>query len=537
MVEDTNIKKTTQFRNLINSDQLEFLMEAHSGLSARIVEEAGFKGIWGSGLSISALFGVRDNNELSWTQVLDMVEFMSDATTIPIMLDGDTGYGNFNNVRRLIKKLEQRDIAAVCIEDKLFPKKNSFLDGENQPLADLEEFAGKIKAAKDAQTDDDFCVVARLEAFISGWGLKEALCRAEAYRAAGADAILCHSKRSDASEIEDFVAEWGDRLPVIIVPTKFYSVPTEKFRDLGISMVIWANHNLRSSITSMQKTTAAILKDQSLRNVEGTIVEVSEVFRIQGADELKDAERKYLPTHGRSVNAIVLAASQGNLGDLTREIPKTMLQVNGRSILDTQIDRFNQVGIKDITVVRGFEKETIKPANIKTVDNELYANTKELYSLFLARDQIREHTIISYGDIMFKQYILNELLNDNNDITLIVDAAFEPGREHIDWVTASQAYSKSIYDQAVEFREMFSSNQNGIIHGEFIGLWKVNEAGAKAVHSSLKSLSKSKNFKKMTCTDLFNHLTRHHKIAVRYINGSWLDVDTIVDLQKASGSL
>jgi phosphoenolpyruvate phosphomutase len=164
-----NMKKTTQLRSMVNSPEMAFLMEAHNGLSAKIVEEAGFKGIWGSGLSISAALGVRDNNEASWTQVLDVLEFMSDATTIPILLDGDTGYGNFNNMRRLVKKLEQRDIAAVCIEDKLFPKTNSFIGGENQPLADVDEFSGKIKAAKDTQTDNDFMVVARLEAFIAGF--------------------------------------------------------------------------------------------------------------------------------------------------------------------------------------------------------------------------------------------------------------------------------------------------------------------------------------------------------------------------------
>src|SRR4026208_1653620 len=162
------ISKTQQFKRLLQSRRLEFLMEAHNALSARIVEEAGFRGIWASGLSISAGLGVRDNNEASWTQVLEVVEFMSDATHIPILLDGDTGYGNFNNMRRLVKKLEQRGIAAVCIEDKLFPKTNSFIGGENQPLADLDEFTGKIKAAKDTQSDDDFMVVARLEAFIVG---------------------------------------------------------------------------------------------------------------------------------------------------------------------------------------------------------------------------------------------------------------------------------------------------------------------------------------------------------------------------------
>ncbi|HEW97360.1 MAG: phosphoenolpyruvate mutase, partial [Candidatus Parabeggiatoa sp. nov. 3] len=102
--------KCRQLRNLLESNQLEFLLEAHNGISAKLVEDAGFKGIWASGLSISAQWGVRDSNEASWTQVIETVEFMSDATTIPILLDGDTGYGNFNNVQRLVRKLEQRHI-------------------------------------------------------------------------------------------------------------------------------------------------------------------------------------------------------------------------------------------------------------------------------------------------------------------------------------------------------------------------------------------------------------------------------------------
>src|SRR5215813_8674439 len=187
------ISKARQFKRLLQSRRLEFLMEAHNALSARIVEEAGFRGIWASGLSISATLALRDNNEASWTQVLEVVEFMSDATRVPILLDGDTGYGNFNSMRRLVRKLEQRGIAGVCIEDKIFPKTNSFIRGTAQPLAEIDEFAGKIKAGKEAQTDPDFVIVARVEAFIAGWGLEEAMKRAEAYRLAGADAILIHS--------------------------------------------------------------------------------------------------------------------------------------------------------------------------------------------------------------------------------------------------------------------------------------------------------------------------------------------------------
>ena len=180
-----SLSKAAAFRRILLSEHLSFLMEAHDGLSAKIVEETGFEAIWASGLAISTALGVRDRNEASWTQILDVLEFMSDATQIPIMLDGDTGYGDFNNFRRLVRKLEQRSIAAVCIEDKIFPKTNSFVDVV-QPLADVDEFCGKIKAGKDSQQDDEFSIVARVEALIAGHGMAEALRRAEAYRQAGA---------------------------------------------------------------------------------------------------------------------------------------------------------------------------------------------------------------------------------------------------------------------------------------------------------------------------------------------------------------
>ncbi len=292
-------RKTTQFRQLLNSGGIEFLLEAHDGMSARIVEEAGFKGIWGSGLCISAAMGVRDNNEASWTQVLEVMEFMSDATNIPILLDADTGYGNFNNVRRLVKKLEQRGVAAMCIEDKLFPKTNSFIKGETQPLADVDEFCGKIKAAKDTQVDPDFCVVARVEALITGQGQAEALRRADAYQRAGADAILIHSKKPTAEEILAFMGEWRDTLPVVVVPTTYFDTPPEVFAQAGISLVIWGNHLMRACITAMQRTAARIKRDRSLSGVEQEIATVREIFRLQNARELEQAEERYLPAHGR----------------------------------------------------------------------------------------------------------------------------------------------------------------------------------------------------------------------------------------------
>src|ERR1700750_2403888 len=286
--------RSARLKQMLLSPQLEFLMEAHNGLSARIVREAGFKGVWASGLSISAQSGVRDNTEASWTKVFDMLEFMADASDLPILLDGDTGYGNFNNLRRLVRKLEQRGIAGVCIEDKQFPKTNSVINGERQPLADIAEFAGKIAAGKDTQTDANFSIVARVEALIAGWGMDEALRRAEAYRRAGADAILIHSKLSKPDEIVTFAREWGNRGPLVIVPTKYYSTPTDVFRKAGISLVIWANHLMRAATAAMQSVAKDIHDSETLVNVEDQVATVNEIFRLQNADEYEAAERLYL---------------------------------------------------------------------------------------------------------------------------------------------------------------------------------------------------------------------------------------------------
>ncbi len=286
------MSKCLTLKKLLTDKKLSFALEAHDGISARIVEEAGFEAIWASGLTIATTLAHRDNNELSWTQLCAQWEYMANATSIPILVDGDTGFGNFNNVRMLVKKLCRIGIAGLCIEDKLFPKTNSFI-GEHQPLAEIEEFCGKIRAAKDAQLDVNFNLIARTEAFIAGRGLEEALERAYTYETAGADAILVHSKKTTAIEIEAFCKRWEGEIPLVIVPTKYSNEPIDLFERLGISLVIWANHTLRSSIAAMQKSARSIAKNRSVEGVEMTSVE--ELFTLVDQDELHLAEASYLP--------------------------------------------------------------------------------------------------------------------------------------------------------------------------------------------------------------------------------------------------
>jgi phosphoenolpyruvate phosphomutase len=516
-------------------------MEAHNGLSARIVEEAGFKGIWASGLSISAALGVRDSNEASWTQVLEVLEFMADATSIPILVDADTGYGNFNNVRRLVGKLGQRGIAGLCIEDKLFPKTNSFL-GEGQPLADVEEFCGKIKAARDSLADDDLVVVARVEALISGRGLDEALRRAEAYHAAGADAILIHSKRKTADEILAFAAEWGRRCPLVIVPTTYHATPTMVFREAGIAMVIWANHNVRAAISAMREVSRRILVEGSLAGVEGTIASVRDVFELAGTRELEEAERRYLPAPPPATRAVVIAASRGAaLGPLTADRPKCMIDVRGQPLLRRLVATLADAGIRDVTVVRGYRKEAVILPSVEMVDNDRYDATGEAASLACAIHRIEGPCLVSYGDILFRRPILDALLGTDGDLVVAVDVLgrsrpdTDPGRV-ADLVACSRAFTGRYLDEEVPVRLTGIGNDlpPEAAHGEWIGLARCSPRGAAVLRAALGAMRADGSLERASLLDVFSRLlAAGHEVRVVYVVGNWLDVDDAFDLARA----
>ena len=534
---------------MLHSAELEFLMESHNGLSARIVREAGFKGIWGSGLSISAQFGVRDNNEASWTQVVDMLEFMADASDLPILLDGDTGYGNFNNMRRLVRKLEQRGIAGVCIEDKQFPKTNSFLNSERQPLADIEEFVGKIAAGKDTQADPNFCVVARVEALIAGWGMEEALRRAEAYRLAGADAILIHSKLSTPDEIVNFARDWAGRAPLVIVPTRYYSTPTDVFREAGISTVIWANHLLRAAASAMQGVAKEIFQSQTLVNVEDRIVSVNEIFRLQDADEYSAAESIYLSGTGTyRAAAVVLAASSAARGSRQSPStgPKVMLSIAGKPLLRWLVDGFKKEQINDITVVGGYRDDAIDTSGFKLVVNARYAETSELASLACAVDKLESDTVISYGDLIFRSYVLRDLVESKADFSVVVDSSAtrreQPHGARFRLLLARRRPRPVRQPRAVE-TAVASAASGGLqrpaappaaAQGRWIGMLNVSRRASSQLKAVLAQLRQRPDFDTLDVPALLNALSAEGAaIEVLYVHGHWRGVNDLEDFHRA----
>jgi len=287
--------KARLLRDKMANSGLVHVMAAHSPLSARLAEEAGFDGVWASGFELSALYGLADVSLISMTQHLDMMRAMAERMELPIVADIDTGFGNAINVIHAVQQYERAGASAVVIEDKSFPKVTSLVADGRQDLLRIEEFQGKIEAACRTRKDPSFLVIARDEALIAGLGQHEALKRASAYEEAGADMVLIHSKQKTPDEVESFVRAWKGKTPIVIVPTAYPEMTADRIRALGkIKMVIYGNHAIRAAVTAMKDVFAAILKDGGIQNINKNIVSVEEIFRLQGMDQVKINEKRYL---------------------------------------------------------------------------------------------------------------------------------------------------------------------------------------------------------------------------------------------------
>jgi len=285
-----------RLRQQIKKEGLARAMAAHSPLSAKLAEEAGFDAIWASGFELSALYGLPDVSLVSMTQHLDMVRAMASHCGLPIVADIDTGFGNAINVLYAVREYEKAGVAALVIEDKTFPKVTSLVADGRQDLVRLDEFQGKIDAARSARIDADLMIIARTEALIAGLGQEEALRRARAYEEAGADMILVHSKQKTPDEIEAFVRAWSGSVPIVLVPTAYPALNEQRIRGLDgkVGLVIYGNHAIRAAVGAMQKVFARILADGGIHGVDREIVTVEEIFRLQGMDQVKADEKRFL---------------------------------------------------------------------------------------------------------------------------------------------------------------------------------------------------------------------------------------------------
>ena len=265
---------------------------AFDAMSAKLVEINGFDAIWAGGFAISATHALPDASILTMTEFLNVASNMEEACNIPIIADCDTGFGGLSNVSHMVKKYEKAGIAAVCIEDKTFPKQNSLLENSKQELLPEKEFVAKIIAAQEAKENPNFMLIARTEALISGMGMKEAIKRANAYERAGADAILIHSKQDSPNEIFEFADTWGGTLPLVVVPTSFPIVKTDELISHEIKMIIYANQTLRVTHAIISKLLKQLKNSTSINDISIDMSSMQEIFQLQETYNIKKQEEK-----------------------------------------------------------------------------------------------------------------------------------------------------------------------------------------------------------------------------------------------------
>jgi phosphoenolpyruvate phosphomutase / 2-hydroxyethylphosphonate cytidylyltransferase len=275
-------------KRLIESKPIVRILEAHNGLTGLIVEKTKegydeFDGMWLSSLTHSASKGKPDTQYVDITTVSQTLGEIFDVTTKPMIVDLDNG-GLVEHFKPTIRSLERLGVSAVIIEDKIGNKRNSLFDDTSNQLQDtIEDFSYKISEGKKSLVTKDFMIIARIESFILGSGLGDAIKRAEAYIEAGADGIMIHSKSKKPDEISSFCKEYKKLkkvVPLVVVPSTYNDITEGELEYLGVNVVIYANHLLRSAYPSMVDTATSILQNKRSYEANDKCLPIKQVLEL-----------------------------------------------------------------------------------------------------------------------------------------------------------------------------------------------------------------------------------------------------------------
>ena len=285
-----------RLRQLISMTSIVKVLETHSGLTGLIVKKTvvehegkldQFDAMWISSLCDSTAKGKPDIELVDMTSRFRTIDDIVEVTTKPIIFDGDTG-GLTEHFVYTVRSLERMGVSAVIIEDKKGLKKNSLFGTEvEQTQASIEEFSAKIRAGKKAQLTDDFMIIARIESLILEKGMEDAIERARAFVAAGADGVMIHSRKKEPSEILEFCDKFRteDRVtPIVVVPSSFNTITEEELAEHGVNIVIYANQLTRSAVPAMQRTAQDILCYHRAKEVDERLMPIKNIITL--IDEL-----------------------------------------------------------------------------------------------------------------------------------------------------------------------------------------------------------------------------------------------------------
>ncbi|MGI0487815.1 isocitrate lyase/phosphoenolpyruvate mutase family protein [Pantanalinema rosaneae CENA516] len=530
------MKKSSQLHQLLTHDRPEFLLGANDAIAAKIAETAGFEGIWASGWAIAAQLGLPDQQPFSWQLVLQILELMADATTIPIVFDAARTECDPHQMPWLVQKLAQRGIAGVCFKEAFLPPGDRPTPPSTTSTA-IAEFCTQLQASK-VSADPEFVILVRVELGLTKTSVTEALKRARAYDKAGIDGIVIHSSHPSPDLLLAFKQTWGDRSPVVIIPTRVHGMPPEVLYRYRFALVVWEHQLLHHAATTMQRTAEILRRDRHLLNLATNLpLDSTTALPLnQPLSATPDPQTK------SSSRVILLAATQdGDWGELTVDRPKWMIGAPDRPLLGRIVQTYQQLGLTEITVVRGYGKAAIDLPQIRYIDNDAYDRTGELVSLYLGVHELPQDGrdwLISQGDVLFKDYILQQLLEVKKDFVVVVDATARPQTYQAkpDFVTASQPYSDSRFRQPVYLQQIGGDLPAANICGLWTGLLKVSAKGQKPFSKALRSLLQSNTLQQFgRLPALLNHLIAlKYPVHILYITDHWLEVDTIADMLKAT---
>jgi len=285
----TATEKRHALRTTMASDRAAVAVGAHDALTALLIGRHGFDAVWVSGLAVATVVhAMPDLNLTTLSETLDAAIRIDRATNLPVVADCDNGFGALNNVVRTVREFDLAGIAAVSIEDNLFPKRNSLMGSDTRrELIAVEEQARRFRAAKDAQPSNDFMIIARVEALIAGEGVEMACRRADAYVEAGVDAILIHSRDKTLGEIEGFLEAWSGvgQVPLVAVPTLYPTFTAEELKKLGFNLVILANQPMRAAVKAVEETLDTLAREGRASAVDPQIASVEHLFELVGTAE------------------------------------------------------------------------------------------------------------------------------------------------------------------------------------------------------------------------------------------------------------
>ena len=547
-------------------------IEVHNAIGALIVNdikvEVGkgpdkktneFDFFWESSLTDSASKGHPDIEIISFDSRIKTISEILEVTDKPLIMDGDTG-GDIHHFEYLIPKLERIGVSAIIIEDKVFPKRNSLLLGASQTLEDPDRFAEKIKCGKQIQKTEDFMIIARIESLISGQGEEDALMRARKYLEAGADGIMIHSRSEDPEEIFKFAEKYevlckelNLKKPLISVPTTYSSVYELELAEKGFNIVIYANHMLRAAYKAMQDTGRIILENERALEAEPYLVSVDELFEKVGFLDVKEKDEllSLIPT------VIIPAAGENpELKHLLGDIPKALLKVNDKTILEHEISLFRKAGLNDINVIIGYQKEKFKIPGVTFFENNDYQSTGMLESLMKVRDKMKRGFILANSDLLFDERLIKELLSRKEDIVIVVDDSYLYHKHELDKRLDAVITKRRKQKAGFSYQKFRYSDDEVISIGkeipkekmdyEFVGIVKFSKKGAENFIETYDSLKSShsgpfhgaETFQKSMDIEMLQELVnRGFKVSIHETHGGWIEIHNERDIEIAKDML